>query len=156
MKANDSLTRVFKLKLEQFIKGCDKLEEAGAWDKEEYGEMEAYYQNDMVVAILRIIAADGIISDKETECLNKAFGFGYTVDELREVYENCEDSFGLPFEEQAKEGFKLLSSVSTELADSYKELLELICDIISQSDGITAKIETVELEKIKAAVFDLK
>ena len=156
MKANDSLTQEFKTKLQGFIKGCNKLEAAGAWDKKEYGEMEAYYQNDLVVAILRIIAADGNISKKETECLNMAFGFDYTVDELREVYENCEESFGLPFEEQAKEGFKLLSSVSKESADAYKELLELTCDIIIQSDGIIAEKETVELEKIKAAIFDLK
>ena len=151
----DTLTKEFKLKLKQFIEGCDALEESGAWDKEEYGEMEAFYQNDLVVAILSVISADGVISEQEAESLNMAFGFEYTADELREVYENCGDTFEDFFEEQAKDDFELLKAADADLAETYRELLDLICDIVIHSDGISSQNETEELERIKASIFSL-
>ena len=39
----DSYTERFTERWEKFIVGCDALEENGRWNKDEYGEMEAYY-----------------------------------------------------------------------------------------------------------------
>lgn len=38
----------FKFTWERFINGFDAIEENGAWDKEEYGEMEVYCENILI------------------------------------------------------------------------------------------------------------
>ena len=75
MKRIDMLTEEFKTKYERFLIGCDALEDLNLWDKEEHGEMDVFYQNDLVSVILRLIVADGEISEKEAVYLNKNFGF---------------------------------------------------------------------------------
>ena len=37
------LSEQFKFMYKKFINGCDAIAETDHWDKEEYGEMEAYY-----------------------------------------------------------------------------------------------------------------
>ena len=83
MNRIDKLTEDFRYKYDRFFIGCDAAEEEGLWDKEENGEMDGFYQNDLVSVIIRLIAADGVISDKETEYLNKTFGFDYTTRPLK-------------------------------------------------------------------------
>lgn len=148
MKSIDILTEEFKTKFERFFIGCDALEEMNLWNKEEYGEMDVFFQNDLVSIILRLIVADGEISDKETEYLNKAFGFDYTTEELSEVYENCKDEISISFDELFKKGVALLRSINEKLAAAYKELIVLVCDIIIESDEIVAPNEIEEKKKV--------
>lgn len=150
MKQLDYLIESFRLKYEQFFIGCDALEDTGSWNKEVYGEMEAFYQNDLVVFVLRLIAADGKITSEEADYLNRAFGFDYSVDELLEVYNSCREDFEGSFEEQAKSGYELMKRMSEKIAAAYLELLGLICDIIMESDGVVAPAELEEIRKIKA------
>ncbi len=140
----------FKIKHELFINGCDSVEEMGLWDKSELGEMDAFYSNELSSIIIRLIASDGNISEKEVAYLNGTFGFNYTVDELREVYDNSRDDIGTAFDGSFENGISHMRKINPKLADAYKELLALICTIIIESDGITAKEELAELERLKA------
>ena len=149
MKKIDALTEEFKFKYEKFINACDSFEEIDKWDKDENGEMDIFYENDLISIILRLVAADGEISDKEVEYLNKSFGFDYTAESLKEAYENCREEIGAPFDEMFKKGVELLRSVSEKLADLYLELLGIICDIIILSDGFIAQSEIETAKKVK-------
>ena len=140
----------FKLKFEKFLNGCDSIEEIELWDKEEYGEMDVFYANDLVSVILRLIAVDGVISSKEVEYLNATFGFRYTLEELQEVYKNCREDIGQAFDETFVNGITLMRRMNTKLADAYKELLALICAIIVESDGVVCALERAEVYRLKA------
>ena len=150
MKRIDLLTEEFKTKYERFLIGCDALEDLNLWDKDEHGEMDVFYQNDLVSVILRLIAVDGKISRKEAEYLNKSFGFDYTASELADIYENCEEEISHSFDEQFENGVTYMRSINEKLADMYKELLGLICDIIIESDDVIASEEVEEAKKLKA------
>ena len=56
MKRIDKLTQEFQFKLEEFLNGCDAIEELDKWDKEQYGEMDGFYQNNLISVILRRMA----------------------------------------------------------------------------------------------------
>ena len=144
------LTEEFKTKYERFLIGCDALEELNLWDKKEHGEMDVFYQNDLVSVILRLIAVDGEISEKEARYLNHNFGFECTADELTDIYEGCEEEVSHSFDEQFENGVTYMRSINEKLADAYKELLGLICDIIMESDGVIAAKEIEEAKKLKA------
>ena len=135
MKRIDALTEEFKAKYERFLIGCDALEELGEWDRDEYGEMDVFFENDLMTVILRLIVADGVIHQKEAEYLNRTFGFSYTLTELKELYEACREVIGRPLDENFSEGAKLMRSLNEKLADAYRELLGLICDIAMESDS---------------------
>ncbi len=140
----------FKLKYELFLNGCDSIEEMGLWDKDAYGEMDVFYTNDLVSVIIRLIAADGVISHKEVVYFNETFGFDYTIAELQDVYNACKDDIGHAFDENFENGITVMRKINAKLADAYKDLLGLICDIITESDGIIAESEIAEVKRLKA------
>lgn len=146
------LTEEFKSKYEGFLIGCDAVEELNLWNKEEHGEMDVFYQNDLFSVILRLIAVDGLITNKEAEYLNKNFGFDFTAEELAEVYENCLEEVSRSFDEQFENGVTVMRAINAKLADAYKELLELICDIIIESDDVIDPAEIEEAKKLKALI----
>ena len=152
MKQIDLLIEEFKDKYERFLIGCDAVEEMNLWDKDKYGEMDVFYQNDLVGIILRLITIDGKISDKETEYVNESFDFDYSTEELIEIYDNCRDSIGLSFYEQFKIGLTAMQSINEKLAYAYKQILLLICDIIINSDNIITQEEIQEVERIKDSI----
>ncbi len=140
----------FKVKYEKFQIGCDSIEEIGAWDKNRFGEMDVFYANDLTSVIIRLIASDGKLSYKEVEYLNETFGFNYTLSELIEVYNNCKDQIDRSFDENFENGISYLRKINEKLADAYKELLALICEIIVESDGVIAEAEIAEVKRLKA------
>lgn len=150
MSKLEKLIDSFQLKLDKFMIGCDAIEEEGRWNKDLHGEMEHFYVNDLVSIIIRLIAADGVISEKEADYLNDAFGFDYTPEELTEVYRSCEDEIGLSFDEDFENGISYMRELNDRLADSYKELLALICEIIVESDGVVSEEEAEEINHLKA------
>lgn len=151
MNKMQKLTESFKMKYEAFITGCDSIEEMGLWNKEEHGEMEAFYFNDLISIILRIIVTDNIIAQKEVEFLNEMFDFSYTVEELGMVYKSCGDNLvSNSFDENFENGISLMRKCNTKLADAYKELLCLVCEIIVESDGVVSEGEIAEINKYKA------
>ncbi len=140
----------FKLKFEKFITGCDALEELGLWDKEQNGEMEAFYSADMVSVIIRLTAVDGKIVYDEVKYINDVFGFSYTVEELRAIYADCKEAIETVFSEDLANGYSLMKRINEKLAEAYKELILLICDIVIESDGVIANAETEMAKKLKA------
>lgn len=150
MSSLEQLAASFQLKLDKFMIGCDAIEEEGLWNKDLHGEMESFYINDMVSIIIRLIAADGIVTSKEADYLNDAFGFEYTPEELTEVYRSCEDEIGLAFDEDFENGISYLRELNDRLADAYKDLLSLICEIIIGSDGVVSEEEAEEIARLKS------
>ena len=140
----------FKMKHESFLIGCDSIEEMGLWDKEAHGEMDAFYSNDLTGVIIRLIATDGKITQKEVDFLNETFDFDYTLDELTDVYNSCKDEIGHAFDENFENGITYMRKINSKLADAYKELLSLICEIIIESDGVISELEVAEVKRLKA------
>lgn len=140
----------FKMKHESFLIGCDSIEEMGLWDKEALGEMDVFYSNDLTSVIIRLIATDGKITQKEVDFLNETFDFEYTLDELIDVYNSCKDDIGHAFDENFENGITYMRKINAKLADAYKELLSLICEIIIESDGVITESEISEVKRLKA------
>lgn len=136
----------FKFKFEKFLIGCDSIEEMGLWSFEENGKMGAFYTADLISIIIRLIAADGNITQKEVDYLNENFGFEYTTEELTAIYEDCSEAIDAMFDEGAKNGLTLMRSINEKLADAYIDLIVTICDIIIESDGV---IDAAEIELAK-------
>ena len=140
----------FQMKFESFLIGCDAIEELQQWDKESLGEMDVFYTNDLASVIIRLIATDGRITYKEVDYLNETFGFTYTLDELTEVYNSCKDALDQTFDENFENGITYMRRINAKLADAYKELLVLICQIIMESDGVIAEAEVAEVKRLMA------
>ena len=100
----NALSESFKTKYERFLIGCDSIEELDQWDKEANGEMDVYYSNDIVSVIIRLIAADGSFSERETDYLNEFFGFDYTTEELKNIYDDCGEAIESLFDEDLGSG----------------------------------------------------
>lgn len=126
----------FQKNVEAFLEACEDLQKKGLWDEVEYGNVQAYYVNDLVCIITKIIAADGEITDCETQLLGEVFGFDYTVEELQEVYEICADGIEEFFETGVNEAYQLLQDKDSDLANSYKELLLEAANVAVDSDGV--------------------
>ncbi len=150
MEKIDDLTKAFRFQYERFQLGCEAIEETGAWDKEKFGGMGAFYENDLIGMILRVIVADGKISAKEVEYLNRNFAFEHTVESLTEVYDNCRREIGESFDMKFKNGVECMKSINVKLAALYTELIGTICDILIASDGEISLDEIQEAQRIKA------
>lgn len=150
MKSVEMYIDSFKMKHESFLIGCDSIEEMGLWDKEALGEMDVFYSNDLTSVIIRLIATDGKITQKEVDFLNETFDFEYTLDELIDVYNSCKNDIGHAFDENFENGITYMRKINAKLADTYKELLSLICEIIIESDGVIAESEIAEVKRLKA------
>ncbi|MBQ6836351.1 MAG: TerB family tellurite resistance protein [Clostridia bacterium] len=152
MEKMKNYSEEFKFKFERFMTGCDSLEEAQAWDKEALGEMDVYYTNELVSIAIRLISSDGRFSGGEAQFMEDMFGFECTPSQLEDIYENCEDNLETMFDEGSANGFTLMKNINEKLADAYKELVALVCEIVMEADGSVVKAEMAAAEKIKAAV----
>lgn len=152
MESVDVLTKGFKAKYESFLIGCGSVEELGGWDKEAFGEMDVFFENDLMGMILRLIATDGEICGKEVEYVNKNFGFNHTVESLKFAYENCQEMLEDSFDENFKKGYLRMEKINAKLAATYKDLLGTICDIVIASDDEIAPEEIEEAKRIKTLI----
>ena len=150
MEKLEMLTKEFCAKHEEFITRCDAIEDTELWDKAEYGDMDAFYSNDLASVIIRLTAVDGNITYREVEYFNKTFMLDYRFEELKEVYNNCKDTIDHSFDESFKNGITLMRAIDPSLADLYKELLVLVCEIIIESDGYVKESEIEEAKRLKA------
>lgn len=149
MKSLNELTESFKTKYESFITGCDSVELDDVWKKNEHGEMDVYFENELLSVILSLIIVDGKISEAEVKYLNDSFGFSYTVDDLKNVYLNCGEEIDDYFEKYFKSGYEMLKSFNERLAVAYKELFEIACEIIIKSDGVISEEEKQAISGLK-------
>ena len=108
--------------------------------------MDVYYSNDIVSVIIRLIAADGSFSERETDYLNEFFGFDYTTEELKNIYDDCGEAIESLFDEDLGSGLSNMRAINEKLAEAYKDLLLTVCDIIIESDGV---IDSAEVDLAK-------
>lgn len=153
MNAAEKYINLFKKKYEQFLAGCDSVEEQERWNTSYYGDMDVFYTNDLVSVIISLIASDGTISQREATYLNEAFGFDLSLDALVAAYENSPETIDESCNETFASGIDRLEEINPKLADAYKELLNLICQIIIESDGIVTDKEIAKAKALKA-LFD--
>ena len=146
--ANSAL-EAFKLHYEKFLVACDAVEKDGLWNTEEDGEMEAWFANDVSCAIVRLIASDGVFRQEEVDLLNDAFGFSYTVEELQMVYDDYSEKIDAFFEEDVPASLAQLEELNPELAEDYRSMLRLICDVIIEADETVTEREKEDARHLK-------
>ena len=67
MSKLNAYSESFKVGYEKFLIGCDAQEEMDGWDTETDGEMEGYYSNILVSVVMKLMASDGVFTEKEVE-----------------------------------------------------------------------------------------
>ncbi|MBR4743622.1 MAG: hypothetical protein IK082_05470 [Oscillospiraceae bacterium] len=142
----------FQLNYEKFLTACDAQELEGKWDVESNGEMDAWFANDLICAVVRLIAADGKVSMEEVKYLNKSLGFSYTADELQEVYRLCGDRIEYMFEREIPRSIEQLRQLEPGLAELYRTMMLQICDLIIISDGKIADEERKTAEQLRGMI----
>lgn len=152
MSKLDRYTEGFRAKYERFTIGCEAIEEEGLWNCDEFGEMDVYYLNEFVTIILRLIVADGRIGNQEVDYLNLNFNFNYGVPELERIYQNCKDDINSDFGVHVANEIERLDVINAKLSCVYRELIELICDIIANSDDIISSGELEEMRIIRGCL----
>ncbi len=150
MRDIKGLSEQFKFMYEKFINGCDAIEETNQWDKEEYGEMEAYYTGDLMSVVTYLTSVDGVFREAEADNINQLLGLDYSTDALQEIYNECEANINEIAQSGVEEGLELLKSINIKLAECYKELLVLACEIIANSDCFVATEENAVINSIVA------
>lgn len=126
----------FRTNVEAFLEACEVLQANGLWEEAEYGNIQAYYVNDLVCIITRIIAADGKITESETKLLGDVFGFDYSVEELQEVYDICAEYIAELFDTGVSEAYGMLKEKDENLAMNYKELMIEAGNVAMDSDNM--------------------
>ncbi len=138
---------------EAFVEECDVLENDGKWNVEHYGDMETWFYNDFLCAIIHMIAADGQIKQPEIDYLNEllgntSLGFTYTYPELRTLMAEQKERIDALFENEISKEYKLLQAMDEQAANDYLDLMVLLCGIISKSDGDIDDAERAEAENL--------
>ena len=138
---------------EAFVEECDVLENDGKWNVEHYGDMETWFYNDFLCAIIHMIAADGQIKQPEVDYLNEllgntSLGFTYTYPELRTLMAEQKERIDALFENEISKEYKLLQAIDEQAANDYLDLMVLLCEIISKSDGDIDDAERAEAENL--------
>ena len=152
MKRIDKLSEEFKIKYEQFIIGCDSAEDIFRWNKDKNGEMDVYFENEILCVIVRLIVSDGEIGEKEVEYLNKNFGFRYTAEDIREMYEGSREELNNGFYGRIKKDVSDLNEIGEKFASAFKELLGIITGIVLESDGYATDSELAEISELKSII----
>lgn len=67
-----------------------------------------------------------------------------------DFYTSCREYLGGNFYNDFEQGITYMRQINDRLADAYKDLLSLACDIIMESDGLIAESEISEVERIKS------
>lgn len=144
------LAEEFKSDMNIFIQKCDVIEATGVWDTDEYGQMEAYFTNDIMCIVISLMSADGTFSDSETKYMRDIFGYDMTKEEVQEIYRNTSNEISDIFKNGISESITLLKNIDTEMAQDYKKLIDSVCDIIIGSDGVLSNREVDMAESIKS------
>ena len=145
----------FRDVLAHFFSSCEEINDyPNLWDKVQNGQMTAYYENIFLCLVLRLIAKDGKIHNKEIDYLNRCFAElkgSYNARDLELIYLNSKEYLSdYSFVEWLKESSKLL--YNDMMRQDYAELVKLICLITIQSDGEIERSEIEEAELILSSL----
>ena len=81
-----------------------------------------------------------IFSTEQKREIGKAYFFNHDAD----------NDIGHAFDENFENGITYMRKINAKLADAYKELLSLICEIIIESDGVIAESEIAEVKRLNS------
>ena len=151
MKLSKEAIAQIKYVWEKFCIGFDSQEEL-KWDTAELGEMDAYYANEALCIAIRLIAADGQFTQEEADCLNEIFGYGYTVDTLKEVYVNLGDVIERVTDEDLDDGIRLMRRYNSDMASEYKIFLDTFCKAVLSSDSQVTEDEREAADQILKSI----
>ena len=150
MSQLDMSAESFQSKFEQFLIGCEDLEQSSRWNREKYGEMQDYYAGLVVSMILRIVTSEGWISDEEIEYLDLLFGFSYDGGELEQVFEGCREMVtSSDFDEQLRNSAIFLNQISAERYQEFRELVALIGEIFANSEDFISELQKQEILRLQ-------
>lgn len=137
--------REYTLLWEKFAIACDKMEQDGIWDAEQYGGMKAYFANDMLCILLKLAASDKIVTYTECDMINDIIGTTITRDEANEILTQLGDVDGM-----ISQGYALLRELNAEVAGEYKDVVRLACIAVSESDSFAEGCERERMEQFLA------
>jgi len=152
MKLLDSLAEGYKLKLEMLINSCDTMEEAAMWDKEEFGEMDAYLVNELMSVVLPFVAVDEKVTEEETKYVNKIFGTEYSVRDLKDICIDTVQTAEVTIRERIPETSQMLKKMNADLEAEYREMYVSVCELIEVSDSELLIEEAALLKLLKETV----
>lgn len=101
-------------------------------------------------------------AEERPEIQSKTIFFSYAHDENEWLVQKLKgdieqrghkvwiDDIGQAFDENFENGITYMRKINAKLADAYKELLSLICEIIIESDGVITESEISEVKRLKA------
>ena len=139
----------FRTEFADFLNHCRALAASGVWNTEEYGDIEAFYTNDLASVMIRLSASDGEFSESEAHSLNGMFAYSYTAEEYSGLYESCRDRFDRYFDENFLSGYAYLQSADATLAEEYRGLLASVCSIIMESDNRVSPEEIAVINRFR-------
>lgn len=122
----------YKQRLESFLSDCDAVGKSGAWDRDEYGDMDTYYTGELVGLCARMIAGDEAIEEDDCEFMTRAFGFEYSPEEVDELYASCR-FWDADTEVELRDSIRELTAISPMLSDDYRKLVSLSAEILLES-----------------------
>lgn len=154
MKNLESMAYEFRFKFEKFMLGCESAQEIEHWNIERFGEMDAFYSNELTILVLKLVVSDGQVSHKEVEFINNLFGFDYSVEKLVELCSLSHEEVSYYVDEELDNGMALLQRINKKLASFYRDLMLLLCEIIIACDGDINVAELTEAKKLRAILDD--
>lgn len=145
------MERNFKLEWEKFINGFDATEELTHWDKDTYGEMEAYCENLLISILMHFISADGVIKTEEVDTLNQIFGFNYDFEVVKAI---CLDMTPVleNIIQNPTEAVAVIKAANEKIASHFTEFLVAACEAIIESDAFIAPQETKLLNEFVSKI----
>lgn len=147
----DMLTRQFRERYDGMADLCAAAENDGRWDSDRDGSMEGFAFAALSGAILSLIVSDGNVGERETEYLNGAFGFDYTVDDLLGLFRFSASDLRDNAAQNVTETVRALDESDPAVGAEFRALLKLACRIISESDDGVAEKERVLISRLEKA-----
>ncbi len=141
------LSADFKTRYDAFALGCENADRDGHWNTEENGPIEGYAFSALTGAILSLMVADGNVGERETEYLDRTFGFDYSVDDLLALFRFSARDLRENAVANVKDAAEKIHLADEALAGSFAELLSLACRILSESDD---GVQTAESDLIRS------
>ena len=141
----------FRVNYDLFLQSCDSVEESGAWNQSEKGEMSVYFTADLMGLAVYLMSADGLFTSEEALMYGDMFDCESDPEELKEIYDNYYDVIDDTIE-HIGESYEDLSLAHPEAAECYKTLVKMLAQMIAFSDNTLSSEEEALMTSINHAI----
>lgn len=150
----DNLFKEFIIKKEFLTIECSSVDAADKWDIETYGDINMYCDNLFFTVMLRMIASDGVFSDEETNVLRNMFEIECSDEYIEHICDNMHMyESNTAFLKRIKEELLLIDTVSHKASAYLRELIELACKIVIDSDYVASDEVALSKSILDALTF---